>query len=125
MRAFFFTVVVFLCSPVWAGWSLVITGTQGDEFYIDMDTLRSDNNIRRFWALTNLTKQGQKGEMSMRVLREIDCKQDRERTLVITGLNGAMGSGDVLGSYKNDNDPWEYIAPQTISQAYFAKVCSK
>jgi hypothetical protein len=125
MRVFFLTLVVFLCSPAWAGWALVTTTAQGDEFYIDMDTLRIDKNVRRFWTLINLSKRGDRGELSMRVLREIDCKQERDRSLVITGLNGAMGSGDLLGTYKNDNDSWDYIAPQTIMQVYFSKLCPK
>ena len=90
-----------------------------------MDTLRIDKNFRKFWTLQNQPKRGEKGELSMRVLKEMDCKQERQRTLVATGLSGAMGSGDVLGSYKNDNDPWDYIAPQTVSQAFFLKVCAK
>ena len=125
MRALLLTAVFLLCSPAWAGWVLVTTTAQGDELYIDMDTLRIDKNFRKFWTLQNQPKRGEKGELSMRVLKEMDCKQERQRTLVATGLSGAMGSGDVLGSYKNDNDPWDYIAPQTVSQAFFLKVCAK
>ena len=124
MRTLLLTAVFFLCSPTWAGWTLVTT-SQGEEFYIDMDTLRIDKNLRRFWTLTNLSKRGDRGELSLRSLKEIDCKQERDRSLVVTGLSGAMGSGEVLGSYKNDDDPWDYIAPRTVMQVYLSKVCPK
>ena len=114
-----------IANPVWADWKLIATTANGDEAYIDMDSLRIDKSLRRVWTLSNLKKKGSKGELSIRVLREFDCKQEQDRALVMTGFTGAMSGGEMLSTYRGDNDPWDYIAPNTISQAYFSMVCRK
>ena len=117
-------------SPSWAEWELIGT-TDDEEVYIDMDTLRisndlrMDNSLRRVWTLTNRSKKGRQGEMSLRILREIDCKQERIRVLSMTGFTGAMSNGSSLPTYRGDNDPWDYIAPKTFAHYFYLKACAK
>jgi hypothetical protein len=122
--------VMLVALPVSAEWESV-GATDDEEVYIDMDTvrisndLRMDNSLRRVWTLTNRSKKGRLGEMSLRILREIDCKQERIRVLSMTGFTGAMGSGSSLPTYRGDNDPWDYIAPKTFAYYFYLKACAK
>jgi len=125
MKPFFFSLLMLIASPAWAEWTKVAVASNGDEAYIDMGSLRIDKNLRRVWTLSNLKKKGSKGELSIRVLREYDCKQEQDRALVMTGFTGAMSGGEMLSTYRGDNAPWDYIAPDTIGYAYFLVACRK
>ena len=125
MKPYLLALFIVFSSPAWADWKLIATTANGDEAYIDMDSLRIDKSLRRVWTLSNLKKKGSKGELSIRVLREFDCKQEQDRAVVMTGFTGAMTSGEMLSTYRGDNDPWDYIAPNTIAQDYFLMVCRK
>jgi len=125
MKSYLIALLILTASPAWADWELV-GNTQGDEaYYIDMTTLRVDDSLRRVWTLTNLKKKGSQGEMSVRVLREIDCKNERTRSLAMTGFTGAMSDGEMLPTYRGDNDPWDYIAPRTVAHAIYLRACRK
>ena len=125
MKPYLISLLMLISNSVWADWELV-GNTQGDEaYYIDMTTLRIDDSLRRVWTLTNLKKKGSQGEMSVRVLREIDCKNERTRSLAMTGFTGAMSDGEMLPTYRGDNDPWDYIAPRTVAHAIYLRACRK
>jgi len=125
MKPYLIALLMLISNSVWADWELV-GNTQGDEaYYIDMTTLRVDDSLRRVWTLTNLKKKGSQGEMSVRVLREIDCKNERTRSLAMTGFTGAMSDGEMLPTYRGDNDPWDYIAPRTVAHAIYLRACRK
>jgi len=124
MKSYLIALLILTASPAWADWEL-LGNAQGDEVYIDMTTLRIDNSLRRVWTLTNLKKKGSQGEMSVRVLREIDCKNERTRSLAMTGFTGAMSDGEMLPTYRGDNDPWDYIAPRTVAHAIYLRACRK
>ena len=125
MKPYLISLLMLISNSVWADWELV-GNTQGDEaYYIDMTTLRIDDSLRRVWTLTNLKKKGSHGEMSVRILREIDCKNERFRSLAMTGFTGAMSDGEMLHTYRGDNNPWDYIAPRTVAHAFYLRACSK
>ena len=77
MKSYLIALLILTASPAWADWALVATSSNGDEAYIDMESLRIDKNLRKVWTLGNLKKKGGKGELSLRVLREFDCKQEK------------------------------------------------
>ena len=72
MKPFFFSLVMLIASPAWAGWEEVTRGSSsGNVFYIDPATIRKEGNRRKVWAITDLNKAGSLGELSIKIRKEV------------------------------------------------------
>jgi len=91
-------------------------------FYLDPATIRKDDNFRKVWSVQDLKQRHKNGEMSLRLLQEFDCKEDRFRILSYSKHSGPMVSGEILGSQSSPSK-WEYIPPETISNTLLEIVC--
>lgn len=125
MKPFFFSLVMLIASPAWAGWEEVTRGSSsGNVFYIDPATIRKEGNRRKVWAITDLNKAGSLGELSRKIRKEFDCKDERYRFLSISAHSKSMGSGDVL-RVDNTVSEWQEVAPETVDEVYLNRVCGK
>lgn len=117
-------VMLFVSGSAWAGWVEVgeTTDSKGTVF-IDPATIRKDLEPRRVWKLINW-KQPIGEEFSWRILFEIDCKQERARTLAFTTHAEPMAKSEWLFS-KNEPLSFGYIAPQTTDAKIMNIVCAK
>lgn len=108
-----------------AAWvPLVSTDDATATVYVDRETVKSRGEIRRFWDLHDLKNTGSDGERSRSWLREIDCKDERYRTLAVMTLSGPMGTGQLLNRW-NLEPKWESIAEGTIAEAQREAVCAE
>ena len=125
MKKLFLVCLMMLAGSAWAGW-VMYTKSENEEatLYYDPATIRKDGNMRRVWELQDLRKRHKDGEISRRMRREYDCKQERWRFLGISEHSEPMAGGKVLITVGEDNN-WEAIAPGTIDETIFNIVCAK
>jgi hypothetical protein len=112
-------------SSTWAAWTLVSSNADsGDTFYIDVETIRKDGNLRKVWELMDLRQPSNGGAKSRRVRTEYDCKEERTRVLSLDVFSENMGKGKVLASF-TEIEKWADIPPGTVSENLLKAVCKK
>ena len=104
-------------------WRKYSSSTQGDR-YFDVRSVRAIGHMRRVWTVLDLSKRGPIGELSLRSLNEVDCKEQRARMLALTTFSESMARGDVLFSASGStSEPWEFLAPGTVGEDLLQAVC--
>ena len=122
-KLFFVSLMAMLAGSAWAEW---VMHSKNEEvtFYHDPATIRKDGNMRRVWELLDFRKRAAKGDMSTRMRREYDCKQERYRYLAISTHTEPMAGGTILFS-SGESNSYRSIAPGTFDETIFNIVCSK
>jgi hypothetical protein len=104
-----------------AEWTKVYTSDdEGGSAYVNFDRLKKRNGKLYYWALIDF--HSMKGQWSLTMYQETECKRDRFKVLNSTTYSDRMGSGNVIGT---DNTPmnWNYPAPGSYGEAIFDAVC--
>jgi len=86
--------------------------------------IRKDGNMRRVWQLVDNKRRNIVGEVSRRMRQEFDCKQERYRSLGISGHAKPMAGGEILKSLGEDKE-WREVPPNTPVEDIFRIVCAK
>ncbi|NJD26638.1 MAG: hypothetical protein FIB06_14680 [Betaproteobacteria bacterium] len=105
---------------------LVIVGETADAvFYIDPTTIHKNGNFPRMWRLENQKQRNEDGRMSLLILSEYDCKEERSRTVSFSEYSESMASGRMLGSMSTPSSVWVNIAPGTANAALLRAACAR
>jgi hypothetical protein len=114
---------VAFASPVFAEWTKVDKNVDGDTFYIDYDTVKENNGYVYYWRLSDYLKPSPQGNLSAKVLKEIDCDIPRKsRILSDTYYTQPMASGSVNSS-SNDASEWIYPSPNSVADTMANAAC--
>jgi hypothetical protein len=96
--------------------------------YADAATIRKSGSSVRMWHLVDHTKsrgiEGIKPYLSIKMLDEYDCAQERTRTLALSLHSANMGEGEALGSVNTPGD-WRPVPPDTLVETLRAFACGK
>ena len=125
MKPFFFSLVMLIASPAWAGWAHVAQDEDGARFLIDYQTIRKDGNIVKFWQLVNYQKAGTFGGvdyLSTLSRQEYDCKQEQKRVLTFTAFETWNANGKNI-FVSDETGKWTEIPPETVVWEIMKKVC--
>lgn len=123
MKKFFFFCCLFASTAVSAQWVNVGEG-DGNNFYIDPNTIRRDGDLRKVWGVQDLKLRDRDGELSRRYREEYNCKEARKRFLSATTHSDSMASGNILVS-TTEPSPWSEIRPNTLADEILKKVCAE
>ena len=93
--------------------------------YVDYDTIRKDGNLRKVWALHDNKKRDEDGEMSTRFRMELDCKEERTRTLSISSHSQNMAGGALLRKLTQENPKWKDVVPNSVGDTILKIACKK
>ena len=119
MRLIVCFLLTLIGSPAWAGWVKV-----GEiAFYVDVDTIQVNGDIRRVWELQDLKAGDSTAALSRRIWVEYDCKAERRRLLSLTAHSGPMANGSVLVTLNRASE-WDFIASGATASAPLKFVCS-
>ncbi|MBI3370193.1 MAG: hypothetical protein HY017_00350 [Betaproteobacteria bacterium] len=121
MKPAIFAVLMMVATGAWAEW-MNYAETDEVAFYIDLATVRKDGNRRRVWALHDLKQRGPRGDSSIRLLFEYDCKDRLNRILARITYSGKMLTGTAL-DVDHKISEWNQIAPRTIFEAALEMLC--
>jgi hypothetical protein len=110
-----------------AAW-VEVGGNEHTSTYADAETIRKSGNAVRMWHLVDHTKAraiaGIKPYLSIKMLDEYDCAQERTRTLSLSLHSGNMGEGELLGTVNTPGD-WRPVPPDTLVETLSAFACGK
>ena len=110
-----------------AGW-VEVGGNEVVTTYADSGTIRKSGNLVKMWHLLDYEKargiEGVRPYLSIRMLDEYDCAEERTRTLSIVLHGGNMGAGEVLGSVTEPGD-WRPVLTDTLVETLRAFACGK
>lgn len=123
-QLFLALVMVAVSGGAWAQWVKVSETDSGTVIYVDPSTIRKNGNLRRYWGLHDLARADKDGDLSLRGLVEVDCKEERRRSLQEDWFRGPMGSGERSGG-SNRLGEWTYVAPGTSGETVMKFVCSR
>jgi hypothetical protein len=122
-RAVLTLLLMLACAPAWAKWVLI--QESGDKWlYVDPSTIRKAGQYRRVWALINFREKAAPGAYSTRTHQQYDCKRGRYRILRRDSFSEWMAGGRNVASLAAP-EKWDSIAPGTVAQAIFRKVCAR
>ena len=114
------------CTAV-AGW-VEVGGNETATTYADSGTIRRSGTTVKMWHLLDYEIarriEGIRPYLSIKMLDEYDCAQQRTRTLSILLHAANMGAGEVLGSV-NDPGDWRPVLPDTLVQTLREFACGK
>ena len=118
--------LVFLISPLLAhsaDWKLVATSMNHEEYFIDLETIKTDERKggAQSWLKVVERKNGSE-LMKYKALVEYDCRNRKHRLLSLTTYSYSP-DGEVKTSYGKEDYNFRHIAPETITEAIMLQSC--
>lgn len=123
MKKLLIAMVLLATGSAWAEW-VKVGETDDANIYIDPASIRKDGNLRRVWQIQDLKQRDKEGgEMSRRVRKEYDCKQERHRNLSFSTHSEPMAGGKTLVS-GGEETKWRDTPPDSAAEAIQKLVCA-
>ena len=117
------TTVAF-ASPVFAEWTKVSEGvSSGNTWFIDYDTVKENDGYVYYWVLVDYLKPDQFGDLSVKVLNELDCdipRKFRNLSWIFYKQPMGIGSGDTETA---SSDEWIYPSPNSVNETVTNAAC--
>jgi hypothetical protein len=126
---FLITLLVLSSGPAYAEWVEIASSETlgGYTIYVDPDTIRRKGNLVTIWTLSDYkVVQGQMGSswISIKVLDEYDCTEEKFRILASSAYAEPMGTGELV-YYDSDPGKWTPVVPDSVGQAMWKAACGK
>ena len=96
--------------------------------YADKTSISRNGNKARIWTMNDFKSTQNTADhtfLSMVKYHEYDCKSKMVNLLHLNAYSKNMGEGIVVVNIKYDDKDWQYIAPNTISEASWKTACGK
>lgn len=90
--------------------------------YYEAATVKRSGTKVSVWTLTEFRQREKAGFLSTRSHKEIDCKNQQERTIQYMAYAENKGQGQVVGEI-NESNSWQDIAPGTRNSRLLLMVC--
>jgi hypothetical protein len=84
-----------VATPAAAEWTFITGNDIGDQFFIDLSTLKKGARPRA-WVMTSYSARTKHGDTSSKTLREADCSEGKIRYLAARFYLEPMGAGAPL-----------------------------
>lgn len=110
-----------VATPAAAEWTPIGENTGGDQYFIDLATLKKGTRPRA-WFMTNYPERSKNGVISNTALREVDCREEKIRILAGRLYTEPMGRGTLSGSFDQPGE-WGYVTPNTMEAAIARIMC--
>jgi hypothetical protein len=126
MKKILFVFLMGLNSIAYAQWTLVGDNDAG-QFYIDLTSIHQINQNKRVWVKTEYSSNSkmtlQENIRSTRSLQEFDCRERKYRRLSFHAYKQPNLIDSVFTS--NTVQEWQYIPPNSVSDAELRLICIK
>ena len=104
-----------------AEWKWISSDSQGNDFFIDVETIRIDGDFRKVWSYMN-SSEGIHGAKSIRSRYEVNCKSERYRYSSLSAFAEKDLKGKQVGSEDGSRN-WIDIPPNTNITTFYEIVC--
>jgi len=116
---------LFATGAAWAEWKK-IDASDSKTFFLDLDTIQKEGNIRKVWGLNDNKQRDEHGAMSSRARTEYDCKNERFRITAMTKHSESMAGGKATIIPVNGNSEiWYDIPPDAFVYSFLKIVCAR
>ena len=105
-------------------WVFVTGNSNAADFYVDADSIKKIGANRRVWVLQDLKKRTVNGSLSAKLLREIDCNEEKIRSLQFTFYAENMLKGEMMNTVTRTGE-WEFVSPDSMNKDVLDAVCKK
>jgi len=102
-------------------WEKIYSNDNGASFFIDLDSIKENNEYVYFWQLHDQTNPSDTNMMSSKIYKQGDCGVNRVKILSFTYYNQPMGGGS--GKSGITPDKWDYPSPGTLGKYILNYVC--
>jgi hypothetical protein len=113
MRAIVFSVLLLSAPSVLAD-RVKVAETADTAYYVDPASISAKDGFRLVSVIHDYSKQEPAGARSRSVSYEIDCAEERLRSIAVTEYSEPMAGGQSLNSRQRESE-WLYVAPRTGS----------
>ena len=97
MKPLLLTIALLFSTPVWAEWTKVREGKEGDTLYINFKKTIGKKGKIFYWALQDfVVKDSDSDNFSEVFYYNGDCNKYTSQLLASTSFSGNMGQGDIL-----------------------------
>ena len=103
-------------------WGMKIGNTNGDNYYIDLETIKYHQGYVYYWTLSDRIKPNRDGEMSTKMYLEAECGKGRQKYLSFYFYTMPMGEGKHTTN-QFDNPKWDYPPPGSVAFKHLNYVC--
>jgi hypothetical protein len=123
------TLLLLSSGSAYAEWVSIISSESagGYTVYVDLDTIRHEEDGVEMWELYDYKTRGTKegySFLSFKKRNEYGCPEERLRTLAVMHYSGSMGSG-MLVSSNSDQGKWKRVPPGSVGEALWKVACNK
>lgn len=104
-----------------------VGGNENQTVYADLTTIHKAGKVVKMWSLLDLKTADvitARSYLSMKMLNEFDCKEERYRFLASSNHSKNMGSGEVV--YRMDSvAEWNPVPPISAVKTLWKAACTK
>jgi hypothetical protein len=120
------TLLVLSSGPAYAEW-VKLSGDDSVTTYADATTIQRTGDLVRMWELLNFQtlQESRNPYFSLKAVREYDCTLEQSRIISLYSYSGQMGTGEMVGSYLEDEVKWEPVMPGSLGQDVWKIACAK
>ena len=126
MKKIILLILLTVSMNVFAEWTPVTVGSDGETPYLDFETIKKKGNKVKFWILLDFTTTAsENGVMSETMHYEIDCEEETAEMLDLNQYSGNLGRGSTIASYSyaNKEKIVNSIPPKTTLELFSQLVC--
>jgi hypothetical protein len=127
-RLLLITLLVLSSGPAYAEWVAIGEDAQeGVTLYVDLYTVRRNEDLVKMWYLLDYkTVQTvlQDSYLSKKTQAQLDCAEERIRSLAATIFSGNIGTGKVVYT-DSDEGKWAAVVPGSLGQIMWNLACGK
>jgi hypothetical protein len=113
MRPIVFSALLLSVTPAW-GDVMKVADANGTAYYLDPASISARDALRRVSVIHDYSEQDSAGVRSRSVLYEIDCPEERLRSVAVNEYSEPMARGQSVNSWQRESD-WLYVAARTGS----------
>lgn len=121
-----FLVAMFASSPVFAEWKKFANSNDAD-FWLDDERVRNMGDYIQAWGIVNYYKANTNSQgspyLSVRSLYQVDCDQEKIRTIFTAEYSEWSGKGNPLQTFDSPDNSWATIIPDSIGEALERELC--
>ena len=107
-----------------ADWTKVTQSSNGQSFYVDMETIIESKGFIYFWELIDYKKEDEYGDKSAKIYIEADCINYKFKWVKLSYHKDAMAEDDVkVQSPSNLVSDWQFPHQNSTSMIVLDFVC--
>jgi len=112
-----------VCYSVNADWIQFSESDSSFAFY-DPNSISKKGKVVRGWMYWDLRNRAENGALSIRTYREVDCLENKTRSLQIEFFSENSLNGRIVASTNSPSD-WGFIPPGTAFESLRIAFCKK